>query len=663
MTKISKLLFCLMILVMSICSIHAQNAAKHWMFGSKAAVDFNSTPPVASLLPGSNLTSDEGSASISDSNGNLLFYTDGRRVWNRNYVVMPNGSGLLGHSSSTQSALIVPCDCSRYFIFTTDAVENSFTNGLNYSVVDMTLNGGFGDVTAQKNIQLFAPSAEKIAAVSDGTGGYWVVAHEMGSARFRSYHLIGGNCTINRKAAVFSTAGMIYSGDPPHNFGYGQMKISPNGRRLAVADDSISLESHLELFRFDTATGIVSDLTDRDTLRQPNYGFYGIEFSPDSNSLYATTDSGPNLYRYNITSNTLLNRSILANLGPLANEDRIGEMQLAPDGNIYFARRNQAFISVIPSPNNPGPWADVRLPLADGSRSVYGLPAMIAGDFSCGANPGCCDQVKQTPFWTPDLSIAWKAFEIFNVKYPASDICSIDIDIRNSSNQQPPNPWNGGGLKVNGTTLSVPAWWRSPYTKIPNGTNGQTVIAAIPNFSAAAVNFNLGLDYSGTYTGKVKFIFRHCDGTTCDYLSDDWTPAPPPQLAMRTSERYLGDIRGEFLPLALAFSDGVNIKRKAAWIAVEPLDAGTEVFSVDGDRALESEDAAGRQQLIIASARKQENAALYELARPIDLERFTGGEIKLVLKRPSGNPGKPRLRFLFFDENANMIGYATNDKW
>ena len=189
------------------------------------------------------------------------------------------------------------------------------------------------------------------------------------------------------------------------------------------------------------------------------------------------------------------------------------------------------------------------------------------------------------------------------------------------------------------------------------------MIAAQPNFSAAAVNFNLGLDYSGTYAGKVKLIFRHCDGSTCEYLSDNWTPSPPSQLVMRTSERYLGDLRGEFLPLALGFSDGMNIKSKAAWIAVEPLDADTEVFSVDGDRALESEETFGPQQMIISSSRKLDRSALYELARPIDLERFTGGEIKLVLKRPQGNPVKPRLRFLFFDENANMIGFATNDKW
>jgi hypothetical protein len=395
---------------------------------------------------------------------------------------------------------------------------------------------------------------------------------------------------------------------------------------------------------------------------ETTFGFYGLEFSPNSKYLYSTTlGTDTNfLFRYDVTANTLGTRTTLANFG--VGKYLTGSLQLAPDGKIYMARFKKTFLSVISFPDSPVAWIDAPLNMAADSRSSLGLPTVVTGDFSCGQQ-GCCDQVKQSPFWTPDLSLSWKAFEVFNVKFPASPICSIDIDIRSATSQSPPNPWNGGGLKVNGGAMAVPAWWKSPYTRIPNGTNGQTAIAGAPNFSAAAVNFNLGLDYSGTYTGKVKLIIKHCDGTTCEYLSDNWTPEPPTQLVMRSSERYLGDLRGEFLPLALGFSDGLNIKTLAKWIAVEPLDADTEVFSVDGGRETEIAAMTGGQQLVLASAKKQEKAALYELTLPVDLERFTGGEIKLVLKRSPGNSVKPRLRFLFFDENANMIGFATNEKW
>jgi hypothetical protein len=284
---------------------------------------------------------------------------------------------------------------------------------------------------------------------------------------------------------------------------------------------------------------------------------------------------------------------------------------------------------------------------------------MVAGNFSCGQQ-GCCDQVTQTPFWTPDLSLAWKAFSVYNMRSPSSDICSVDIDIRNASNNQPPNPWAGGGLKVNGLPLAVPAWWKSPYTRIPNGTNMQTAIDAHPGFSSPAVNFNLGLDYSIPFTGKVKLVFRHCDGTFCEWLSDDWTPEPPPKLDLSVRENYLADLRAEYLPLVLGFH-GANIKAGAKWLAVEPLDGDTEIFSLDGGREFDDAETMDSPQFVVASAKKQNKAALYELARPVSLERLGGGEVKLVLKRPLGNPVKPRLRFIFFDENANIIGFAVND--
>jgi hypothetical protein len=71
---------------------------------------------------------------------------------------MPNGEDLLGDISSTESAIIVPWpgDLDRYFIFVVDAQFGE--NGLSYSVVDMKLDCGRGDIVdGQKNIMLEAP--------------------------------------------------------------------------------------------------------------------------------------------------------------------------------------------------------------------------------------------------------------------------------------------------------------------------------------------------------------------------------------------------------------------------------------------------------------------------------------------------------------------------
>src|ERR1041384_8584953 len=60
--------------------VHAQNDANNWIFGSHARLSFGPVPYTG--LP--QLNTVEGSASISDANGNLLLYTDGVNVWNGN---------------------------------------------------------------------------------------------------------------------------------------------------------------------------------------------------------------------------------------------------------------------------------------------------------------------------------------------------------------------------------------------------------------------------------------------------------------------------------------------------------------------------------------------------------------------------------------------------
>ena len=130
----------------------AQKEASNWYFGTHAAIDFHSNPP--SVISGSAMQSNAGCASISDSAGNLLFYTDGMTVWNKNNNVMYNGSGLHGNSDATQSAVIVPQPGINniFYLFTVDFAAR--TNGLNYSIINMDIDHGLGGITT-KNISLF----------------------------------------------------------------------------------------------------------------------------------------------------------------------------------------------------------------------------------------------------------------------------------------------------------------------------------------------------------------------------------------------------------------------------------------------------------------------------------------------------------------------------
>src|SRR5690606_2064773 len=117
--------------------------------------------------------------------GNLLMYTNGMFVYNQQHQQMPNGFGLQGFGS-TQAAIIVPQpgNDSIYYIFTT-AQPNSAP--MCYSVVNMNLNNGLGDVML-KNQVLQPVSSEQLNAVQmPGTPDYWVVTHDIGNNDYNLY--------------------------------------------------------------------------------------------------------------------------------------------------------------------------------------------------------------------------------------------------------------------------------------------------------------------------------------------------------------------------------------------------------------------------------------------------------------------------------------------
>src|SRR4051812_5300688 len=102
------LLFSICICYLINCS--SQNRNNIWYFGYHAGINFNTNPPTA-ISNAPMYEQDEGVATICNNNGQILFYTNGIYVWNRNNTIMPNGSSLGGALSATQSALIIPKPC------------------------------------------------------------------------------------------------------------------------------------------------------------------------------------------------------------------------------------------------------------------------------------------------------------------------------------------------------------------------------------------------------------------------------------------------------------------------------------------------------------------------------------------------------------------------
>jgi gliding motility-associated-like protein len=361
-----KFIFALCFVLFLIGNANAQKEANIWYFGNRAGIDFNGAVPVA--LTDGEMNTWEGCASIADANGNLLFYTDGVSVWNKNHLKMPNGTGLMGHSSSTQSGVIVPQpgNDSIYYVFTI-AVQSE-SNGFRYSKVNMKLSGGLGDVEAStKNTPILTPVTEKITATRHANGkDIWVITHGWNNNNFYAYLLTEkGFVTI----PVVSSTGLYHEGIVQNTIG--QLKVSNDGSKLALC---IIYSGKSQLFDFNISTGIVSN-----PITFLSHQSYGCEFSPDRSKLYIGGEYPSSIYQYDISSNdsaTIVNTRVL--ITPISNT-RFGSLQLAPDGKIYVAIRDQVYLNVIEKPNKTGLACEFKLNgfNLSGGISLYGLPNFI----------------------------------------------------------------------------------------------------------------------------------------------------------------------------------------------------------------------------------------------------------------------------------------------
>lgn len=361
-----KLLLCIFIFVFCL-SARAQYEADKWFFGSGAALDFTSGSPVVISNP---MYTSEGTAAMSDITGKLRFFTNVVDVYDSTKTIMSNGSGLIGDISSTQSALIVPnpANNQQYYIFTT-APDGS--GDFRYSIVDMTLNAGLGNVTVSKNVFLNDSTTEKIAAIKDVSNGYWIVTHIWGNNAFYAYHLTSAGIA----PAVMTYVGPVHTTSAIQNT-YGQLKFNMCGTKLALA---IGYQNTVGIYDFDQNTGIVSNPI---TLAMPDH-VYGVEFSANSMLLYVSCyDVSGTLCQFNITLATA--PLILASRTPLSVTADLYALQMAPNGKIYVARSfGTNFLGVINSPNTVGSgcsYSDTGVDLDPGSVGVngaVGLPAFL----------------------------------------------------------------------------------------------------------------------------------------------------------------------------------------------------------------------------------------------------------------------------------------------
>ena len=300
-------------------------------------------------------------ASISDSLGNLLFYTNGCYIANAEHEMMENGDSLnpgqvhedqCDHGYTAREGVLIipkPGSLTEFFLFHLREVyttENGFSvRGipLYYTTVDMTYNNGLGKVT-QKNQILINDTIQigNLNAIRHENGtDWWVInLHEEDGA---FYSLLVKSDTIEGPFIQEVPLGNDFNNG-------GQSVFSPDGTRYA----NYKVQDGVYIYGFDRSTGLVDSgqYIPLEEYTVPG----GCAFSSNSRFLYVNTVT--NIYQFDLEADDIEASKIL-----VAEWDGYHSpfptsfyfQQLGPDCRIYLNSPNGVdVLHVINHPNRPG---------------------------------------------------------------------------------------------------------------------------------------------------------------------------------------------------------------------------------------------------------------------------------------------------------------------
>jgi uncharacterized protein (TIGR02145 family) len=421
--KIISVLFLIFIYSLFPLYVYSQGEFNNWYFGVHAGLNFSSGSPVVLNNCSPLFFAPNSSATVSDSSGDLLFYADYVDVFNRNHAIMPNGNGLFSQAFVNQPVLPVMKldDDSAFYLFTMDKFLTSTDpdpKGLSYSIIDMRLDGGLGDiVTGEKNIRV--PGAEQTSQALCGTRHHnnhdvWIVTRKyMNGDKYLAYLITKtgiDTVPIISNSFVPSTIPFFGFNNPPV-----MLKISPDGSKLVCLYDSIA-----EYCNFNSSTGEVTPLfCFKSQSNSTTYFRAKAEFSIDSKYLYVNGYGGnqaDNIWQYDASksdSTEFMQSEVLIysnNYEPM--ESHFG-LQLGPDNKIYCTQGFVDSLSVINNPTIQGAGCNFQrnaICLLNTNLSYWGLPQLLQKYKAYFHYASICQNYPThflSDMWPPADSIHW----------------------------------------------------------------------------------------------------------------------------------------------------------------------------------------------------------------------------------------------------------------
>lgn len=328
--------------------------------GVRATLDMRDTT-IGITLSNRNMAMDITNSSISDSSGNLLFYTNGIYIANSLDDTLANSTdfnpGYLSDSWSSnglpvsQGTLVLPYpEMPGFYYLFHESGDVAFSSiqplSLKYSIIDMNRNNGLGEVI-QKSISLLDDTLYlgELNAVKHANGrDWWLVCHRYESNLYYTF-LVTNDSIIGPHS---QSIGSVLT-----NGGDGQCVFSPDGRKLARYNS----ENTLDVLDFDRCSGLFYNA--ESTFINDSAACGGVCFSPDSRLLYVGSTNY--VYQFNTDSvNFIDQRNVVATwdgfyspFSPLATN--FYKLLLAPNDRIYIISCNSTdYLHEIVSPNDTG---------------------------------------------------------------------------------------------------------------------------------------------------------------------------------------------------------------------------------------------------------------------------------------------------------------------
>ncbi len=333
---------CVLVVAMGSIVLRAQDRSTYrWYFGYEMGLDFNTLPPT--VLHDGKSQHFEGTSVYSDpQTGDLMVYSDGNTIWDRNHDVIAKGINPQ-YSSSVQSALLVPQPGNPHLIhlFTTPSVCQGPGRHI---VIDMRLRGGMGDTMNFNSNLTKLPVAEKLAAVSSSDGiDWWIVYRSCGStpSKFLVYRLSSSGLSA---VPIESQVGQNMSNT---TYTIGQMRFSPSGVTLACANEA----ANVELFDFNRSTGLITN--PRILVTNYRAEALGLEFSESGRYLYVASQRIviDTLQRFDLqASNIQASRQFVA-----GNSTTFGALLRGRDGKVYASQGSQSYYGAVLNPDAANP--------------------------------------------------------------------------------------------------------------------------------------------------------------------------------------------------------------------------------------------------------------------------------------------------------------------